>query len=261
MGAQGPAEVFQRVVVEPAYKAVSAAIERAIVDGALPPGTALPTEQALSERFGVHRSPVREAIRQVEQEGLLQRREGRRLFVCLPGVHDLAPRATRMLLLNQTTFQELWDVALTLEPLAAKLAATQATAADIDLLEANLAASLAETGLPALVLLDMEFHALVGRASHNHALMLAREPVGLLYNPTLGQIFARLPQASGRNLQAHRATLDAIRRQDAGAAAEWTRKHMVDFQRGFALAGLDMSTPIAQPTSSPPRAHRKETAT
>lgn len=63
MGAQGPAEVFQRVVVEPAYKAVSAAIERAILDGALPPGSALPTEQELSERFGVHRSTVREAIR------------------------------------------------------------------------------------------------------------------------------------------------------------------------------------------------------
>ena len=248
MGAQGPAEVFQRVVVEPAYKAVSAAIERAIVDGALPPGTALPTEQVLSERFGVHRSTVREAIRQVEQEGLLQRREGRRLFVCLPGVHDLAPRATRMLLLHRTTFQELWDVALTLEPLAARLAAHHASAADVDLLEANFAACQAEKALPAMVLLDMEFHALMGRASHNHALMLAREPVGLLYNPTLLQIFERLPQASGRNLQAHRATLDAIARRDAAAAAEWTRKHMVDFQRGFALAGLDMSTPIAQPT-------------
>lgn len=251
MGAQGPAAMFQRVVVEPAYKAVSAAIERAILDGALPPGAALPTEQELSERFGVHRSTVREAIRQVEQEGLLQRREGRRLFVCLPGVHDLAPRATRLLLLHQTTFQELWDVALTLEPLAARLAAQHATPEDLALLEANLAASVAEATNPALVALDMEFHALVGRASHNRALMLAREPVGLLYNPTLLQIFSRLPQASARNLDAHRHTLAALHARDADAAAEWTRKHMVDFQRGFALAGLDMSTPIAQPTPGP----------
>lgn len=248
MDAQTGAEVFQRVLVEPAYKTVSAAIERAILDGALRPGAALPTEQELAERFGVHRSTVREAIRQVEQEGLLQRREGRRLFVCLPGVHDLAPRATRLLLLHQTTFQELWDVALTLEPLAARLAASQATADDLAQLQANVDASAAETGLAALVALDMEFHALVGRASHNRALMLAREPVGLLYNPTLLQIFQRLPQASGRNLAAHRHTLDALRAGDADAAAEWTRKHMVDFQRGFAMAGLSMRTPIAQPT-------------
>lgn len=242
------AEVFQKVVVEPAYKAVSAAIERAILEGALPPGSALPTEQELCERFGVHRSTVREAIRQVEQEGLLQRREGRRLFVCLPGVHDLAPRATRLLLLHQATFQELWDVALALEPLAARLAAEQATVDDLALLAANQAAGERETAPARLVALDMEFHALVGRASHNRALMLAREPVGLLYNPTLQEIYKRLPQASGRNLEAHALTLDALRRRDADGAAEWTRKHMVDFQRGFALAGLDMSTPIAQPT-------------
>jgi GntR family transcriptional repressor for pyruvate dehydrogenase complex len=249
MGLPHEASVFQRVVVAPAYRAVSAAIERAIVDGALPPGAALPTEQELSERFGVHRSTVREAIRQVEQEGLLQRREGRRLFVCLPGVHDLAPRATRLLLLHQATFQELWDVALALEPLAARLAAVQGSADDLALLEANLAASQGERDLDKLVALDVEFHALVGRASRNRALMLAREPVGLLYNPTLQKIFERLPQASARNLEAHAHTLDALRRHDADAAAEWTRKHMVDFQRGFALAGLDMSTPIAPSTN------------
>ena len=247
MNAPAGSAVFQRVVVEPAYKAVSAAIERAILEGALPPGAALPTEQELSERFGVHRSTVREAIRQVEQEGLLQRREGRRLFVCLPGVHDLAPRATRLLLLHQTTFQELWDVALALEPLAARQAARHATPDDLALLAANQAATESETGLAKLVALDMEFHALVGRASHNRALMLAREPVGLLYNPTLLQIFQRLPQAVQRNTVAHQHTLAALHAGDADAAAEWTRKHMVDFQRGFAMAGLSMGTPLVQP--------------
>ncbi|MBP6901641.1 MAG: FadR family transcriptional regulator [Burkholderiaceae bacterium] len=247
MGAQGPAEVFQRVVVEPAYKTVSSAIERAILDGALRPGTALPTETELAERFGVHRSTVREALRQVEREGLLQRGEGRRLFVCLPGVDDLAPRSTRLLLLQQTTFQELWDVAMVLEPLTARLAAAQASDDDLALLRDNHAASRATQGDAALVKLDMAFHALVGRASHNRALMLAREPVGLLYNPTLLSIFERLPQASARNLEAHEHILAAIAGRDADAAEAWTRKHMVDFQRGFALAGLDMATAIAQP--------------
>lgn len=250
MGATPAAEVFRRVVTEPAYKAVSAAIERAIVGGALPPGAALPTEQELSEKFGVHRSTVREAIRQVEQEGLLQRREGRRLFVCLPGVHDLAPRATRLLLLQQTTFQELWELAVSLEPLAARLAAERGSADDWALLQDNLAATRGTHDDEALVRLDVEFHALVGRASHNHALMLAREPVGLLYNPTLLQIFRALPQAQQRNLDAHEQIVAALLRRDADAAAEWTRKHMVDFQRGFALAGLDMSKPIARPTTT-----------
>jgi DNA-binding FadR family transcriptional regulator len=244
------AEVFRRIVVEPAYKAVSAQIARAILDGALPLGAALPTEQQLSERFGVHRSTVREAIRQVEQEGLLQRREGRRLFVCLPGVHDLAPRATRLLLLQQTTFQELWELAMSLEPLAARLAAQRAEAQDLQQLQQHLLASDpgADHDDAALVRLDVEFHALVGRASHNRALMLAREPVGLLYNPTLRQVFGHLPQARARNQTAHQHVVEALLRRDADAAAEWTARHMVDFQRGFAMAGLDMAAPIVMPT-------------
>jgi DNA-binding transcriptional regulator YhcF (GntR family) len=133
LGATPAANVFHRIVTEPAYKAVSAAIERAIVNGSLAPGEALPTELELCERFGVHRSTVREAIRQVEQEGLLQRGEGRRLFVCLPGVDDLVPRATRLLMLRQTTFQELWELADTLEPLAARLAARRRRAGAGDL--------------------------------------------------------------------------------------------------------------------------------
>ena len=160
-------------------------------------------------------------------------------------MQDLAPRTARLLLLQQTTFQELWDVAVSLEPLAARLAATSAQANDLQQLEDNLAASQGERDDAALVRLDVEFHALVGRASHNRALMLAREPVGLLYSPTLVQIFRHLPQAKARNLAAHRQIVDALARRDADAAAGWTRKHMIDFQRGFVMAGLDMAKPIA----------------
>jgi hypothetical protein len=161
---------------------------------------------------------------------------------------DITSRLVSNALSPSSAAQELWDVALTLEPLSARLAAQQRTEDDLALLEANLAASASEKRWDRLVALDMEFHALIGRASHNRALMLAREPVGLLYDPTLQEIFKRLPQANARNLDAHAGTLDAVRRGDAELAAEWTRKHMVDFQRGFAMAGLDMSKPIAQPS-------------
>ncbi len=255
--------VFQRVRVEPAYKAVSAAIERHILNGDLPPGAPLPTEQVLCERFGVHRSTVREAIRQVEQEGLLQRREGRRLYVALPGLYDLAPRTTRLLLLQRVTFRELWNVAIALEPVAARLAAEHADATDLAQLAKNLKATAALTRQVgdrqgdaardddvALVALDVSFHALIGQASHNRALMLAREPVSLFYRPTLFQIHQRLPQSRQRNLEAHRRMVDAIKRRDGAEAADWAHKHMVDFQRGFAMTGLDLDTPIELPQAA-----------
>lgn len=123
--------VFERVKVTPAYKAVSGVIEQCIVRGDLKPGVQLPTEQDLAQQFGVNRSTVREAIRQLEQEGLVERHASKRLHVTMPGVYDAAPRAARSLLLHQVTFEELWQVALVLEPQAARLAAIAAGPDDV----------------------------------------------------------------------------------------------------------------------------------
>lgn len=249
---QTVAKLFKRIRSAPAYKVVAEEIERLIVSGELKSGDPLPTEQELSDSFGVNRSTVREAIRLIEQDGMLERREGRRLFVCLPGLYDLASRATRMLMLQQTTFQELWETAVTLEPLAARLAAQYANAQDLDRLHKNINATAeltlpgeqAEAELAALVDLDVEFHALVGAASHNRPLMLAREPISLLYKPTLIRIYSQIPQSKSRVLTAHRHIVDGLDRGNADMAVEWTHKHMVDFQRGFQMAGLDMQAPI-----------------
>jgi DNA-binding FadR family transcriptional regulator len=247
--------VFRRIRIEPAYKAVSAEIERSILSGALPPGAPLPTEQEMAERFGVNRSTVREAIRQIEQEGLVQRLAGRRLFVTLPGLTDFAPRAIRLLLLQQTTFHELWEVAIELERLAARLAARQRCDADIDELAANIAEAEAllkkDQAKPevkqSLIDLDIAFHVAVARTSGNRALMLAREPVSLLYRSALAQLHDHLPQSQSRNLVAHRKILDALRLQDTDEAEQAMRKHMIDFQRGFVQAHLKMDVPITLP--------------
>ncbi|MFL6718442.1 MAG: FadR/GntR family transcriptional regulator [Burkholderiaceae bacterium] len=251
-------QVFRRMRIAPAYKAVSAEIERIILSGALEPGAPLPTEQELAQQFGVNRSTLREAIRQVEQEGLVERREGRRLFVALPGLTDFAPRAMRALVLQQATFHELWQVAVVLEPLAAQLAAHAVREDDLQALAANLArmAMLAQQAAEgdaqaqaqrrsALIELDVQFHALVARAGRNRALMLAREPVSLLYSATLARMQGQLPQMHARNLAAHRHILDALRQHDADRAEHWMRKHIVDFQRGFVLAQLDMHVPVS----------------
>lgn len=239
---------FERVKVMPAYKAVSGAVEQRIVRGELKPGVQLPTEQALAQQFGVNRSTVREAIRQLEQEGLVERRASKRLHVTMPGAYDAAPRVARSLLLQQITFEELWQVALVLEPQAARLAAKTASSADQVELQDSVTRLAAHYKAQGSILshaeLDIEFHALVARISGNRVLMLAREPINLLYRPSLIRLQQALPQMERRNLDAHKRIVRAIAAGDANLAQEWTRKHLIDFQRGYALAGIPMNTPM-----------------
>ena len=237
--------VFSPLRHAPAYKALSAAIERKILERELRPGDVLTPEQQLAEQFRVHRSTVREAIRQLEQEGLVVRGAGRRLHVAVPGVHELAPRTTRALLLQQVTFIQLWEVAMMLEPQAAAIAANRRSEEDLARLEANVEAMAhaVERG-ESFTELDVDFHAGIALASHNWVLILAREPVNLLFRPTMDHLRTAVPQAGIRNLEAHKRILAAIRDKKQDEAQVWARKHLVDFRRGYRIADLDLNAVV-----------------
>lgn len=238
-----PLEI-ERLQIAPAYRVLSADLRRRIVDGSLAQGAALPTEADLAERFGVHRSTVREGLRQLEQEGLL-RRDGKKLLVSMPRQRDLSDVAERALRLRQVTFRDVWQVASALEPLCASLAAASATHDELDALEENLErtqAVVAAQGSPVEV--DLEFQNLVASATHNPALLMARGPVSSLMRAGYAAIAPALPQSGMRLLAVHRQVALALRRRDAEAAQAAMRKHMQDYRRGCEAAGLDMDLPI-----------------
>ena len=228
----------------PAYRQVSDQLRQRIVGGELRAGDALPIEADLSAQFAVHRSTVREALRQLEQEGLVQR-SGKKLLVALPQPGELAQAAQRALRQQQVTFREVWEVASTLEPLCARLAAERITSEQLQRLQDNLAQTqaLVDAG-QSPVQVTIEFQAIVAEAAHNQALLLARAPVSLLMLAGYAAIAPRLPQSGARLLEAHRHVLESLRQQDAESAVAWTRKHLADHRRGFEFAGLDMDAPV-----------------
>ena len=228
----------------PAYRQVSDQLRQRIVGGEWRAGDALPIEADLSAQFAVHRSTVREALRQLEQEGLVQR-NGKKLLVTLPQPGDLAQAAQRALRQQQVTFREVWEVASTLEPLCARLAAERITSAQLQRLQDNLAQTqaLVDAG-QSPVQVTIEFQAIVAEAAHNQALLLARAPMSLLMLAGYAAIAPRLPQSGARLLEAHRHVLESLRQQDAESAVAWTRKHLADHRRGFEFAGLDMDAPV-----------------
>lgn len=239
------APTLPRIRNVPSYQEVYNVIEAEILAKRLSPGDLLPTEAALAESLGVNRSTVREGIRLLEQTGLVSRKAGRRLYVSRPRYAEMSSRLSRALVMHQVSFRELWEVTQALEPLAARLAAERVGQVDFSDLERNvIATERAAAAGKSLTLLDSEFHSLVSQAAGNRALILAREPIGLLIYPATDRMMTRVPQSPRRLVQAHRATFDAIVAGDPEQAAQWMRRHIADFRRGYEIARLDMDLAV-----------------
>jgi GntR family transcriptional regulator, transcriptional repressor for pyruvate dehydrogenase complex len=243
---------FEKLNVPSAYQVVSRELGRMIMRGALKTGDQLPTELQLAEHFGVNRSTVREGIRQLENEGLVRREGRKRLCVSLPDQRDLAPRVIRTLVMHQVTFREVWEAALVLEPACASLCAQNRSDELLAALKSNLERTRHILGdARRCTELDTEYHSLVAEGARNKALLLSREPVGVMLNSAFDRLCPLLPQASGRMLRAHEQVAKAISEGNAADAALWMQKHIMDFRRGWEMASLsldqavDLSTIVA----------------
>ncbi|MGV6873983.1 FadR/GntR family transcriptional regulator [Pseudochelatococcus sp. B33] len=240
--------LFDPIQQEPAFRLVAKAIERKIVGGEMKPGDTLPSEAKLAESLGVNRSTLREAIRALEQNGFVRREAGRKkLFASLPQSDDISRRLKTAMVLDQVTFEELWEAMFVLEPATAQSAAKRRTDSDLEALAANLEKTrAAHADSAALTELDIEFHHIVALATGNRAIQAARLPISELFYPPFLMVMSRL-NAAERLLFAHERIAEAIGKQDETSARDWMEKHILDFRRGYELANLDIGAPASLP--------------
>src|SRR5690606_12186952 len=216
----------------------------------LPPGSQLPSETDLAEQFGVNRSTVRESVRLLEEAGLVQRRPQKRLVITRPSTDAVANQLTRAMLLHEVTFHELWVVMMEIEPLSAALAAEHATPDDITRLEANLELTRgAVRDIGELTRLDLEFHDLLAAAAGNTAVLLIRQPFGLLFDAAFRSVFESVAAAGLRLLDPPRKLLEAVRNRAPEVARAEMERHIRDFRRGYLRAGLDPDRPVEKAAS------------
>lgn len=202
-----------------------------ILRGDFPEGTALPPERELVSQTRMSRTTVREALRILEVQGLVQIRTGRAggAFVQKPGEESIASSVNLMIRGRQIRMDALLETREAVEPSCAQLAARYRTAADLDALERANAAIATEGSLTDFLTANIDWHIAVAVASHNELLngfMLALSRA--IYDSTNNQDFidAEVRQTTA---QAHKSVTDAIRDQDPEAAVRRMRRHVHEY--------------------------------
>ncbi|HLY87058.1 MAG TPA: GntR family transcriptional regulator [Gaiellaceae bacterium] len=186
------------------------AIRELIVSLELAPGAVI-DERELMQRLGLGRTPVREALRQLAQEQLVEVFPRRGMFVTGVDVRDLA---------------RISEVRAALEPEAARLAAERATDEERD--ELTKLGDQIERGAD-LMELDERIHRSIYAAAHNH---LLEKTLGEYYVLGLRIWMIALDRAEALEdaVEAHRDLIRAIVVADGDRAASLMRDHVENFE-------------------------------
>jgi DNA-binding GntR family transcriptional regulator len=186
----------------------------AIVAGRFKPGNTLSTRQ-FADALGVSQMPVREAFHRLVAEGALENRSNR--TIGLP-------------MLSLSEFNEISEIRVLLEGLAAKKAAARLDTEECSLLS-QLAREMESTPLDQnnsdYLRLNREFHFTIYRGARSPELVRLIEQVWLRVGPFLGWISSPRDSRSRSNLH-HRAVIKAIENRNGDAAAEAISNDVID---------------------------------
>jgi DNA-binding GntR family transcriptional regulator len=206
--------VFAPPVQQTLFSHVYDALRRAIITGALQPGQRI-NEAQVARQMRISRGPVREAIRLLEQAGLL---------VSVPR------RGTVVVTLSADDVEEVYTLRADLETRAIRRATSRLSDADLAELERLLdvmqAAGVAED-LTALLDADIAFHRKIVKAAgwpQLHRVWESLHPRTL----TLYTIETLVKWSAEMHAERHRPVLDALRERDVEWASVAIRRHILD---------------------------------
>jgi GntR family transcriptional repressor for pyruvate dehydrogenase complex len=223
------------------YEHIVEQIRALIREGRWAPGDQIPPERELAERFRVSRTSVREALRALEMQGVIDSRQGGGTFVRIADTEALVPPLAAAIMRGRRELAEVLEVRELIEPGIARRAAAHATEQHIMQLENLLEEQRGciEQGR-AFVDQDTAFHYTLAKAADNHILLRLHNLIlDLLRESREG--YLHVPDRPRMSLRGHEAILAAVKAHDPEAAYAASLAHIVEVRDGIlrALAAND----------------------
>ena len=223
---------FQRVQSEKLSVSVVRQIELLILRGILRPGERLPSERELSDRLGVSRPSLRDAIAELQDKGLLKTRAGAGIFVAEVLGSAFSPALTQLFASHDEAVFDYISFRRDIEALAAERAARLGSDSDLKVIQTifdRMKAAQNRRTPEEEARLDAQFHGAIIEASHNVVTLhmmrsmfeLLRE--GVFYNR---QVMFKQRTTRAALLDQHRAINDALQARDPVAARAAVVAHL-----------------------------------
>ncbi len=233
--------VFEPIDHESVADEVVDQIEQLIISGVLKEGQKLPSEREMAEVLHVSRPKLREALKRLEEGGLLEIRHGGGSFVAPLIGKALSPALMDLYARHPVAFFDYLEYRMELESFAAHLAAQRATDADKEILQrimSTLVEAQANGDIEVSKKADIDFHSAIVDASHNATLAHMMSSIydltmrGVFYNRN----FLRTIDGTGRKLlQQHLDIGEAIIQGKPEEAANAAIAHMKFVETSFRL--------------------------
>jgi len=205
---------------------VVAELERAIQEEYPEPGTRLPKEAELADRFHVSRIVIREAMKILEERGAVEVRAGRGTITKAPTPTQVKASLLRLFrdqpIPTLSEMERMMELREVLEESVAGLAAVRATPEDLK----QIAAALADMAAPnrtaeETIEADLRFHMAVAEASHNRFFQMVLEPLTHVF---IQQI--KLTDSYTVGVELHRQVFEKITKGDPVGARQAVRRLM-----------------------------------
>ncbi|WP_276352032.1 FadR/GntR family transcriptional regulator [Cohnella caldifontis] len=187
------------------YEEITRQLLAMMEDGTLKPGDKLPSTKELSERFGVGRSTMREALSALKAMGWIEIRQGGGCRVLSRGsAGGFAPPELESIRMNRTTLLHLLEARRTLEVSNAQIAAEKRTEQDLQALRGIAAEMEGATSDDAEgERTDVAFHAALARMTHNPILIRMFESI-------VGQLETAIREVRRVELYANRSVAEKL---------------------------------------------------